>query len=143
MKANSIDCTAKKPDTGPLLGVSEEEVLCRRWHEHHDVVAAERIIGSHRHLVAGIAEAHRDCGVRKQELIGEGYVGLMRAVCHYDPDCGTSFGTYAAWWVRDAIGQSILRASRTMHVNAIGVEPAMLQLYRHGSRRHASVLLES
>jgi len=44
-------------------------------------------IGSPLHLVAGAAIAHHGCGVHIRELIAEGYVGLMRAACPYDPNC--------------------------------------------------------
>ena len=52
--------------------------------------------------------AHRGCGVLTQDLIGEGYVGLMRAACRYNPGCGTSFGIYATSCVQAAIQRSIL-----------------------------------
>ena len=52
--------------------------------------------------------AHRGCGVLTQDLIGEGYVGLMRAACRYDPGYGTSFGIYATWCVQAATQHTIL-----------------------------------
>jgi RNA polymerase sigma-32 factor len=51
--------------------------------------------------------AYRGRGLPIEDLIGEGHVGLMRAVCRFDPDCGTRFATYAVWWVRAAIRQYI------------------------------------
>jgi DNA-directed RNA polymerase sigma subunit (sigma70/sigma32) len=49
------------------------------------------------------------CGIPSEELIGEGYVGLMRAVCQFDPGRGVCFTTYAAWRVREAIHEHIVR----------------------------------
>lgn len=106
-------------NTRPLLSARQEEALCRRWHEHHDVAAAGRLIGTYLHLVAGMAVAHGGCGVLTQELIGEGYVGLMSAACRYDPACGTTFTVYATWWIQAAIRQRILRASAPAQATAV------------------------
>ncbi len=131
-----------RPDnTLQPFGVREDEALCSRWHEHHDIAAAERLIGRHLHVLATVARAHRGCGVRMQELIGEGYVGLMRAACRYDPACGTRFVTYATWWVQAAIQQSILRASHSMQADAVDAEnaAAMAPLFTDGDRQRDSV----
>jgi len=109
---NAIAIARSEPTRNalPLLSVREEKALCRRWYDHHNVAAAGRLMGNHLHLVAGVAMAYRDCGLPRQELIGEGYVGLMNAVCRYNPSCSVGFSTYATRWVQAAIQQSILRA---------------------------------
>ena len=124
-----------------LLSAQEVEALCQRWHEHHNVAAAGRLIGDYLHLVARVAMAHRGHGVSTQELVGEGYVGLMRAACRYDPACGTKFATYAAWWVQAVIQQSILGAASSMQGDVADFESvtAMPALYAHGSGQRASV----
>jgi len=93
----------------PILSVEAEQALCGRWHDHHDISAAHRLAGSHSRLVVKIAMGHRGYGLPLEELIGEGHVGLMRAVCRFDPDRGVRFSTYALWWVRAAIQEYILR----------------------------------
>jgi RNA polymerase sigma-32 factor len=86
-----------------------ELVLCRRWRDCHDISAARKLTGGYRRLVVMIAMGYRAHGVASEELIGEGCVGLMRAVCRFDPDRGVRFGTYAMWWVRATILEYILR----------------------------------
>jgi RNA polymerase sigma-32 factor len=98
-------------DMSSLLGATEEQMLCRRWYEHHDIAAAGILVGNHLHLIARIATAHERFGTLTQALIGEGYVELMRAACRYDPAWGSSFTSYAAWWVRAAIQQCTSRAA--------------------------------
>jgi RNA polymerase sigma factor (sigma-70 family) len=141
VKENRIVPNETTRDTPPPLSASEEAALCRRWHEHHDVAAAERLVGSHLQMVAGIAMAHRGYGVLTQELIGEGYVGLMQAACRYDPSCGTRFASYATCWVRAAIQQSILRASPAMHADEADGETIDSRplLHARGSEQRASV----
>ena len=91
----------------PLLSAETEHSLCRRWIDHHDIAAADQLVRSHLHLVVEIAMGYRGRGLPTEHLIGEGHVGLMRAVCRFDPDCGTRFATYAVWWVGAAIQQYI------------------------------------
>lgn len=125
------------------LSTSEEVALCHRWHEHHDVAAAERLVTGHLHIVAGMAMAHRGYGVLVQELIGEGYVGLMRAACRYDPACGASFASYATWCVQAAIQQSVLSISPSMQTDTAGIEAssAMPAPFARDGARHGSVQL--
>jgi len=92
----------------PLLSADTEHSLCRRWIDHHDIAAAHQLAGSHLCLVVKIALGYRGYGLPVEELIGEGYVGLMRAVCRFDPGRGARFATYAVWWVRAAVQQYIL-----------------------------------
>ena len=129
----------------PLLRVGEEQALCRRWHDHHDVAAAGRLMGNHLHLVVGAAMAHRDCGLPTQELIGEGYIGLMHAACRYNPSCGVRFSTYATWWVQATIRQSILCAlpSERPDLDAAQAATAVPPLDAHRSGQRSLVQIAS
>jgi len=93
----------------PMLSSEVEQELCRRWRDHHDSSAAQQLVSSHLRLVVKIAMGYRGYGLPSEELIGEGHVGLMRAVCRFDVDRGVRFATYAIWWVRAAIQEFILR----------------------------------
>ena len=92
----------------PMLSVEEEQELCCRWRDHHDISAVHQLVGSHLRLVFKIARDYRGYGLPPEDLIGEGHVGLMRAVCRFDPDHGARFATYAVWWIRAAIQAYIL-----------------------------------
>jgi RNA polymerase sigma-32 factor len=91
-----------------MLEPDVEQALCHRWHEHHDISAAHQLASCHQHVVVEIATAYRRYGLPSEELIGEGQVGLMRAICRFDPDRGVRFAKYASCWVRAAIQQHIL-----------------------------------
>jgi len=94
----------------PLLEKNEEFMLAKRWAEHQDADAAERMVTSHLRLVAKIAMGYRGYGLPMGEVISEGNVGLMQAVKKFDPDKGFRLATYAMWWIRAAIQEYILRS---------------------------------
>ena len=94
----------------PMLAKDEEFMLAKRWVEHEDTEAAERLVTSHLRLVAKIAMGYRGYGLPMGEVISEGNVGLMQAVKKFDPDKGFRLATYAMWWIRASIQEYILRS---------------------------------
>lgn len=46
------------------------------------------------------------------DLINEGAIGLMKAVCRFDPARGFRFSTMATWWIDHHIGRAIADTSR-------------------------------
>ena len=94
----------------PMLEKQEEFMLAKRWQQHEDPEAAEKMVTSHLRLVAKIAMGYRGYGLPIAEVISEGNVGLMQAVKKFDPDKGFRLATYAMWWIRAAIQEYILRS---------------------------------
>ena len=93
------------------LGDDAEVALYYRWRDHHDIAAAQVLVGHHRHLVTEIAKRYDTSGVAWEDLTGEAHLGLMRAVCRFDPDQGVPFTTYAAACIRASIRQFVQRAA--------------------------------
>ena len=85
-------------------------MLAKRWKEHADSKAAERMITSHLRLVAKIAMGYRGYGLPIGEVISEGNVGLMQAVKRFEPDKGFRLATYAMWWIKASIQEYVLRS---------------------------------
>src|SRR5262245_34080959 len=83
----------------PILSSEDEQALAGRGRERHDVAAGHKLVASHLRLVVKIAKGYRGYGLPLDDLIGEGHVGLMRALCRFDPARGARFATYAIWWV--------------------------------------------
>jgi RNA polymerase sigma-32 factor len=94
----------------PLLTPEEEYMLAKRFQEHGDPEAAERLVTSHLRLVAKIAMGFRGYGLPVSELISEGNIGLMQGVKKFEPDRGFRLATYAMWWIRASIQEFILRS---------------------------------
>ncbi|HBS32670.1 MAG TPA: RNA polymerase sigma factor RpoH [Parvularcula sp.] len=94
----------------PMLAKDEEYMLAKRFAEHQDPDAAQRLVTSHLRLVAKIAMGYRGYGLPIGEVISEGNVGLMQAVKRFDPDKGFRLATYAMWWIKASIQEYILRS---------------------------------
>src|SRR5574339_947559 len=94
----------------PMLEPDEEFMLAKRYKEHADPAADQRLITSHLRLVAKIAMGYRGYGLPISEVISEGNVGLMHAVKRFEPEKGFRLATYAMWWIKAAIQEYILRS---------------------------------
>ena len=94
----------------PMLEPQEEYMLAKRWREHEDPLAAQKLVTSHLRLVARVAMGYRGYGLPIGEIVSEGNVGLMQAVKRFEPERGFRLATYALWWIRASIQEYILRS---------------------------------
>ena len=81
----------------PLLTPDEEYRLAKRWREHGDLDAVQRLVTSHLRLVVKVAMRYRGYGRPISELVSEGSIGMLQAVKRFDPDRGFRLATYAVW----------------------------------------------
>src|SRR5271166_6070189 len=94
----------------PMLEPQQEYMLAKRWQEHEDAAAAQKLVTSHLRLVARVAMGYRGYGLPIGEIVSEGNVGLMQAVKRFEPERGFRLATYALWWIRASIQEYILRS---------------------------------
>ena len=69
--------------------------------------AEKRLIEANLWIALGTAMHFLNRGLSPIDLIQEGNIGLMRAVNEYNHLRAYRFSTYATWWVRKAIIQSL------------------------------------
>ncbi|HWZ89441.1 MAG TPA: sigma-70 family RNA polymerase sigma factor [Polyangiaceae bacterium] len=95
----------------PKLSREREHELAVRWYRHGDTKARDLLIRANLHHVVAIAHRHR-ChhSATLEELIAEGNFGLVRAIAKFDPERGTRFVTYAAFWIRAYMFQYLARS---------------------------------
>jgi len=98
-----------------LLTHAEEVDLARRA-AAGDGMARRTLIESNLRLVIAIARRYTSTGVPLIDLIQEGNLGLMRAAEKFDYRRGCHFGTYATWWIRQAVSRAAGEQSRLIHL---------------------------
>ena len=106
----------KEIDEASLLTWEQERELSRMVIEHNDPWARERLVRSNLRLVVNIAKKFAGRGMSLGDLIEEGNLGLIKAVDYFDPDRGTRFSTYAAWWIKQSIKRAILENGQPLHI---------------------------
>lgn len=94
----------------PQLDREAELELAKRWQEHEDVDAADKLVRAHLRYVVAIALKYRRYGVPLSELIAEGNFGVVHALKKFQPERGNRFVTYAAYWIRAYILNYIIRS---------------------------------
>src|ERR1700741_2407980 len=123
----------------PLLEKNQEFMLAKRWAEHKDPDAAEKMVTSHLRLVARIAMGYRGYGLPIAEVISEGNVGLMQAVKKFDPDKGFRLATYAMWWIRASIQEYILRSWSLVKMGTTAARKKLFFTRRKGKSEIAAL----
>lgn len=98
------------------LTESEERELVAAARGQGDLGAARRLVVHNLRLVVTIAYQYRRAWTNILDLFQEGSVGLMEAVRRWDPELGTRFGTYAAYWIRAYILKFLMTNARLIHV---------------------------
>ena len=93
----------------PLLTRDHEFELAHRWRMAGDTAALHELVRAYTRLVVSIAARFRHYGLPVGDLVQEGNVGLMQAAARFEPDRGVRFSTYAAWWIRSAMQDYVLR----------------------------------
>ncbi len=92
----------------PILTAEEEYEYANKWAKEQDKDAAEKLLASHLRLVVSVAYDFRNYGVPVSELIASGNMGLMQAIQKFDPEKGFRFSTYAMFWIKAEIYETIL-----------------------------------
>jgi RNA polymerase sigma-32 factor len=92
----------------PILTAEQEYEYATKWANEHDNVAAEKLVASHLRLVVSVAYDFRNYGLPVSDLIASGNMGLMQALQKFDPERGFRFSTYAMFWIKAEIYETIL-----------------------------------
>ena len=99
----------------PLVSIDEEANLARRIRMGDDA-ALEKLTEANLRFVVSVAKQYQNQGLTLSDLINEGNVGLMKAARRFDETKGFKFISYAVWWIRQSILQSIVEHSRLVRM---------------------------
>lgn len=98
-----------------LLSPEEEIELAKRI-EQGDKEAKEKLFRANMRLVVSIAKKYRGFGLEFEDLIQEGYLGLLKAIEKYDYRMGYKFATYATWWIRQAVVRALQNSGNMIRI---------------------------
>jgi len=80
--------------------------------------ARTKLIECNLRLVVSIAKRYKGHNIPIEDLIQEGNVGLMKSIEKFDWKKGFRFSTYSTWWIKQAIGQHVLKRKRMIRLPA-------------------------
>ena len=95
---------------------SDEEIDLARRAAAGNELARCKLVEANLRLVIAIARRYTNTFVPLIDLIQEGNLGLMRAAEKFDYQRGCHFGTYATWWIRQAVSRAASEQSRLIHL---------------------------
>ncbi len=138
-QSDSLRLYLREISRTPLLTAAREAELAERA-EQGDSDARNQLIMDNLRLVVSIARKYVGQGLSLEDLIGEGNIGLIRAVTKFDYKKGFRFSTYATWWIKQAITRAILEGTRVVRLpvyimeEVMRVKRIMRQLYQEMGR---------
>ncbi|WP_297455335.1 RNA polymerase sigma factor RpoD/SigA [Persephonella sp.] len=99
----------------PLLSPEEEKELARRA-KKGDKEALKKLVEGNLRFVVNVAKNFMGWGVPLTDLIAAGNLGLIEAAKRFDPDRDVKFISYAVWWIRQAIMQTIFQQTGAVRI---------------------------
>lgn len=110
----------------------EEEVLLAQKIKQGDTRALDRLVKANLRFVVSVAKQYQNQGLTLSDLINEGNLGLIKAAMRFDETKGFKFISYAVWWIRQSILQSLAEQSRIVRLplNKVGLTNRISKAYQ-------------
>lgn len=111
----------------PMVSAEEEKALCDRIISGQNGLeekARQRFVEGNLRFVVSVAKQYQGAGLELMDLINEGNVGLVKASQLFDPTKGIRFISFAVWWIRQAVMESLKEKGRLVKLplNQINIQ---------------------
>ncbi len=101
-------------DSTPLS--REKEVALSTLIHQGDMEARDELVQANLRFVIDVAKKYQNRGLSMADLVSAGNVGLMTAAERFDGARGFKFISYAVWWIKQSILQTIAEHARTVRL---------------------------
>ena len=129
-ESESLDKYLQEIGKVELVG-PEEEVRLARLIRKGDQNALDKLTKANLRFVVSVAKQYQNQGLTLSDLINEGNLGLIKAAQRFDETRGFKFISYAVWWIRQSILQSLAEQSRIVRLplNKVGLNSRISKVY--------------
>jgi RNA polymerase primary sigma factor len=114
-ESDSINYYFNEINKIPLL-THEEEIELAKKSKKGDINSIQKLTLHNLRFVVSVAKQYQGQGMSVEDLINEGNIGLIRAAEKFDESRGFKFISYAVWWIRQSIIQSIIENSKNVRI---------------------------
>ena len=133
----SLDKYLQEISKMPLITPEQEVELAVRI-KQGDSLALEKLAKANLRFVVSVAKQYQNKGLPLNDLINEGNLGLVKAAMRFDETRGFKFISYAVWWIRQSILQSLAEQSRVVRLplNRVGTLNRMVRVFAELEQRY-------
>ncbi len=131
----SIDSPGVGPGDGDRLGVRATLLADIQERLGRFRGCRDELVRRNLRLVINLARHYQGRGIGYLDLVQEGAFGLMRAIEKFDPEKDVRFGTYAIWWIWQAMSRA-----QQLHGGAVIRTPTTVQAHQRRLLRLTSEL---
>ena len=139
LSEDSLNLYLKDVRKNEIITIDEEVELAKRI-KNGDEVALNKLVTANLRFVIKIAKEYQSQGLPVADLISEGNYGLITAAKKFDHTKGFRFISYAIWWIKQSILQSLNDNSRTIRfpgniVNKLSKIKKQIELFEKQNHR--------
>ena len=98
----------------PFSGDKQIELAIKA--RNGDQKSQDDLVKSNQRFLIATAKEYQNLGIPLDDLVNEGNLGLIKAIFRYDETKGVKFLSYAVWWIRQAMLQSIYESGETVRL---------------------------